>query len=785
MHTVLRNENWSKCLIYLDDVLIFGRTVEEHSERLRAVLQRFREANLKLSPEKCVFLQNEVAYLGHVVSKDGLKTCPKKTEKVSTWPTPKTQEELHSFLGLCGYYRRHILNYAQIVAPLEKLLQKNWNKNTNNKKKRENFIWQDHHDEAFEKLKWALTHAPVLTFPTRDDPYVLDTDASHDTIGAVLSQVQNGVEKVIAYASHRLSKSEKQYCVTRKELLAVYKYVKHFNHYLYGRKFLIRTDHQALVWLLNWKKPNTSQYCSWIAELETYDMQIEHRPGKQHVNADALSRIPQCQQCEIKHTDPRARRQVKQLSETPESNSQSQHIVRRMVVNTVDQEQDPDIHVVLSALRNKKAKDSMPSELSAASRIAKLLWKKRADLRIQGGQLFLTTPESRQYLFVVPYQERKRLICSAHRGSGHIGITKTIALLKEKYYWPEMEDDIRLLINSCMPCLQRKSAGAQKMPPLQFTVTGFPFERIAIDVTGPLPMSKSGHRYILGIIDYFSKYPMLLPIKNMEAKTIAEAIFNHWICTFGAPDTIHSDRGTCFEAEIFHNLCQLSGIRKTKTAPYYPQSDGLVERLFRTVKDMLFATTKTYGKDWKEVLPIVAMGLRSSVQRTTGISPHEALFGRTMKTPIEWVNPSTSSNPPHEQNISEFVVDLKEKLQKIHQLLRENFHKKHIPSNTNFSPWNVNDYVMAKVLPLQKGVDKPRYYGPFVITERLGLWTYRLKHISSGEMIDRNIHHLKKINRKIDTTQSLTAKKSVTPAAIQSNSRPRRPQHIPLRYGFA
>jgi hypothetical protein len=249
MHSVLRNENWSSCLIYLDDVLIFGRTIEEHCQRLRAVLQRFREAGLKLSPEKCVFLRQEVEYLGHIVSNDGLKTADSKTEKVSNWPTPKTEEELVSFLGLCGYYRRHMKNYAIRVAPLDKLCLSECKKTSKGMKNRP-FIWQDQQENAFQSLKWARTHASTLAFPTNYGYYILDTDACHDSIGAVLSQIQNGTEKVIAYASNRLTKAEKQYCITRKELLAVYKYVRQFSRYLYGRKF---TDHQALIWMLNWK----------------------------------------------------------------------------------------------------------------------------------------------------------------------------------------------------------------------------------------------------------------------------------------------------------------------------------------------------------------------------------------------------------------------------------------------------------------------------------------------------------------------------------------------------
>jgi hypothetical protein len=369
-----------------------------------------------------------------------------------------------------------------------------------------------------------------------------------------------------------------------------------------------------------------------------------------------------------------------------------------------------------------------------------------------------------------------------------------------------MEEDIRLMISSCMPCLQRKSCGAPKLPPMQFSVTGYPFEKIAIDIAGPLPLSKNGERYLLGIVDYFSKYPMLLPIKNMESKTVAEAIFTNWICTFGVPDVIHSDRGTSFESELFHELCQLTGVRKTKTAPYYPQSDGLIERLFRTVKDMIYATTQTYNRDWRDILPIVAMGLRSSVQRSIGVSPFEVIFGHTMRTPLQWRYPIPATLKSSANNISEYVLDLKERLKRVHQLLRQhnsaNKEKRSDGTNT-CPPWKIDDIVMAKILPTIKGVDMPRYYGPFVIIERLGSWTYRLKHKVTEEVIDRNIHHLKKMNsnsmaiqpaKKTTFRTTAVSHKSHTFVPTVTNSfsnlpnlsvyKSTRLRHAPLRYGF-
>jgi len=293
MNIILQRENWSKCLIYLDDVLIFGRTIKEHNDRLSLVLQRIKEAGLKLSPEKCCILKTRVHYLGHVIDADGVRTDPDKITAIKQWHIPMCVKELQSFLGLCNYYRRFIKNYAMLSEPLTRMIQKD-----------AKFDWDDDKINAFNRLKEALSSPPVLALPIRDGYYVLDTDASQNSIGAVLSQIQNGSERVVAFASKTLTKSQRKYCITRKELFSIYTFVLKFKHYLFGQKFTVRTDHEALKWFLKWDSPNTSQFCVWKSELEVYDMVIEYRKGKYHVNADALSRLGYCEQCTLKHNEP-------------------------------------------------------------------------------------------------------------------------------------------------------------------------------------------------------------------------------------------------------------------------------------------------------------------------------------------------------------------------------------------------------------------------------------------------------------------------------------------------
>ena len=296
MDLVLTGLNLEVCLVYLDDILVFSKTADEHLDRLIQVLKRLKEANLKLKPSKCKLMQREVAFLGHIVSGAGISTDPEKVRLIKQWPVPQDVRQLRGFLGLTGYYRRFVEDYALIATPLHNMTKKNCP-----------FKWDAECHAAFEKLKHALSSPPILAMPDEVGTFTLDTDASESSIGAVLSQVQGGLERVIAYAGRKLSRNEQNYCVTRKELLAVVYFTKHFRQYLLGRKFVIRTDHAALSWLRKTPEP-LGQNSRWLELLGEYEFDIRHRSGTKHGNADALSRHPclnkpSCTACHLKDAE--------------------------------------------------------------------------------------------------------------------------------------------------------------------------------------------------------------------------------------------------------------------------------------------------------------------------------------------------------------------------------------------------------------------------------------------------------------------------------------------------
>lgn len=278
MNLVLRGLCWKTVLAFLDDILVLGKTFNDHLDNLVEVLRRFRQYKLKLKPKKCMFFRHEVEFLGRVVNGESLSMSKADIQVVLDWPIPTCSKDVQKFLGLANYHRAFVKEFADIAEPLFRVVGKN------------GFRWEQEQQDAFEELQTALTNPPVLALPNQQDEFILDTDASNLAVGAELIQIQDGEEKVVAYGSYALTPEQRRYCVTRKELLAVVRFCRQYRYYILGRPFVLRTDHASLTWLLNFREPQ-GQLARWMEELSQYNMVLKHRPGRKHTNADALSRI--------------------------------------------------------------------------------------------------------------------------------------------------------------------------------------------------------------------------------------------------------------------------------------------------------------------------------------------------------------------------------------------------------------------------------------------------------------------------------------------------------------
>jgi len=621
--------NYEICLVYLDDIILFSQTIEEHLKRLRLLLGRLRSANLKLKPSKCFLLQKKVNFLGHVISEGSIATDPEKIEQVRSWPRPQSITEVRSFIGLVSYYRRFICQFAKVAAPLHALAGKN-----------AKFIWTEECEVAFEELKQRLITSPILAMPDDEGEFTLDTDASNYAIGAVLSQLQNGEERVIAYASRTLSKQERNYCVTRKELLAVVHFTTAFRSYLLGRNFLIRTDHSALRWLKHTPEP-IGQQARWLERLEEFHYRIEHRAGAKHGNADALSRRP-CRQCKRFEDDEEC-----DVSQDPVIYACALKSAEEQISYQWNTEQfaeaydrDVDLREIYVQIRDGLDKVSWESMIGK-SEATKTYWQDWDRLKVKDGKLFrdwLSVKGSveREQL-IVPKEYRETLMRETHGGmtGGHLGVTKTSEQIQRRMYWFEWRSDVRRFVKHCVECNRYHRGGLPRQGLLQPTTAGEVWEKIAIDLTGPHNRSRNGNVYILTIIDIFSKWVETIPIRNKEAITVSKALFDHVLSRYGIPLQILSDRGLEFEGSTLEELCRLLDIDKVRTTAYKPSTNGAIERFHRTLNSMLAKVISEDQRNWDEKLPYVMAAYRASIHESTHFSPNFLMFGRENRAPVD------------------------------------------------------------------------------------------------------------------------------------------------------
>ena len=527
METVLAGLTWSQCLIYLDDIVVYSSTFDQHLKRLRRVFDRLGSAGLKLQPKKCRFARESVTYLGHILSAGGLEPDSKKVKAVLDFPQPQNSAELKSFLGLAGYYRRFMAGFSQIAAPLFAL-----------QKKGATFDWTSECQQAFEALKKRLTSAPILAFPDFTKPFCLATDASEKGLGAVLSQFESGKEVVIAYASRSLSGPEKNYATVEKEALAIVWAIRVFRPYLYGHQFTVLTDHCPLSWLKSVKEP-TGRLARWMLFLNEYDMHITYRPGKKHSNADGLSRRPHAEELDDEEMD--ERESIQEMS------CGAVGFQPRWNVGELQESQanDPVLAQVLSKLPCEKPKPVGQWRRDPKLRQFGRVWHQ---LAIKEGVLYRNRYSStaegqkKQELLVLPAKLVQDVLTQLHDDSGHMGIEKTMARLENRFWWLGMTQDVKDWIRCCEPCAKRKMPAIRPRAPLKSIPVGGPWEMLAMDFLGPLPQTHRGNKYLLVLADYYTKWVEAYPLPDQQARTVAQVLVDEVFCRLGVPAILHSDK---------------------------------------------------------------------------------------------------------------------------------------------------------------------------------------------------------------------------------------------------
>lgn len=713
-------------LVYMDDMIIYSKNAEQHMTDLRQIFERMSDAGLRFKIEKCQFFQKELQFLGVIISKEGIKLDPKKVQSVRDFPRPNRDlGQLQSFLGLVGYFKRHIPNYAVLAKPLYNLMK---GEDCHKKKRKgqtavpfKQQAWGPEQEQAFNSLKDAATSAPVLAHPDFQRDFIVTTDASSWAIGYVLSQNFDDGEHPIAYGSRQLKGAELNYSNTDREMLAVVKGVEHFRTYLYGKRFLIRTDHQALA-LINKGKPTTQRVCKWLLEMNDYDFTIEYVPATKIRHADALSRIRLLAADEHdEHTHP---------GEMPTT----EHEVN-MLLGADQAEWEPLIDYVHWG-KAQRLDSSLKSKFESAEQQNDTRWA------LHDGVLYARFDH--QYVPIVPTAYRQNMLRLFHGPPtrGHLGPERTFHTMKRQVTWPGMKTDVFEYIAQCKLCQYHKRHH-NRIPQQPQCIPTKPFHTVTMDVVGPVPKSQYGDQYILVIQDLLTRWVEMVPMKRTDAITIMTKLRRAWLTRYGFPIRLLTDRAREFTGTEMSKFCNFHGIEKVHTVAYRPQGNGVNERMHQEVTKYIsmYLDGQKAGK-WYELLDEAKWVCNSAYHGSLGMSPYEALFGELPFVGAVGIPQVDMDNTPFKdyygmkrrqliekrKAISENLLNAQNRSLKIH-----NKHARPIP-------FQAGDFVLYKNFNPRHKWDR-KFLGPFRIMERLSPVVFELE--VSGKRFSAHATQLK------------------------------------------
>ena len=559
--------------IYLDDILVYSPDEETHLRDLEAVFKRLSEFNLKISTNKCKFFVSEIDFLGCNISQAGIKPTSSKLDEITNFPCPNDSKSLRRFLGMCGFYRKLIKNYAQLVLPLSECIRLQPNARS--------IELDDSQRKCFHDILETLKNLEPLAHPHPDDNKLqLVTDSSQYAVGAALHQMIDGVATPIGFFSKKLSQPQKSYSAFDRELLAAYYSVIHFKHQIEGRDVLLFTDHKPLCSAFksqNYAKSDRQQ--RHLSLLSEYINDICHIKGSHNIVADCLSRPTLAVSVDLFD--------LHSLAEQQKDDIEINDLKDRLKSYSIDK----DIHLLCDT----------------------------------------STPYPRPY---VPKASRKSIFDSLH-SICHSGIKASLKLIKSRYFWPFMDKEIRKMCSECLSCQQAKTVRHTKSKVDHFSLPTERFQTIHIDIVGPLPPVKnpdnpyvSPYKYLLTCIDRCTRWIEAYPLSDITAATVAQAFFNAWISRFGVPLYVVTDRGSQFESELFLNLSKIIGFHRLRTCSYHPESNGVIERAHRTIKSAIMARKES----WLTAFPVVLFGTRI-IPNESNYSPFTCVTGTNILVP--------------------------------------------------------------------------------------------------------------------------------------------------------
>lgn len=582
---------------------------------------------------------------------------------------------------MVGFFRRFIKNFAQIAEPLTRLTANNVE-----------FQWKEEQQAAFEILAGAICSTPILTFPDYEKPFHIFVDASQVAQGAALMQLADGTRsnyQPIAYMSRTYSTAQRKWPAVQGELNGIIMALRYFKHYIYGNPVIIHTDHKPLVYLLK-KKEHHLNLTRWSIELMQYDnLQIEHVDGKRNTVADALSRIaerlsdndvkdleesddifevPYCmvttQDNKLKDIIPSKNNSISQpssLSNNPLNATFTDKLDKFVEVDlSMEQRNDPELTLAFNYFEKGIIPDDQEKQ--------KILKWYTTHSKLKDNILIHNESEEDDYVLkiVTPIKFRREVFEQFHKKQGHMSLAKTLRAMKN-YFWRNKLSDVKNWYNSCHECQLRKPKRTRI--PLTLVKNTATLGKVGLDLCGPFPTTKNGNKYILNIVDWFTKYVVSIPIPDSKALTTAKALVNNFILVYGTPVELISDNAKTFTAESFKELNLLLKINKIYTTPYHSAGNGATERTFRTFQDILSKFRVSTQQEFDELLPAATFAYNTTVHDTTGFSPFVLMFGREPLVTIDlFLQPNLKKNYYQDADTKEYKVNLTKNLALIKEL---------------------------------------------------------------------------------------------------------------------
>lgn len=743
-----------RAFIYMDDLIVIGCSEKHMLKNLREVFETCRKFNLKLNAYKCVFFKHEVTFLGHKCTDKGILPDDTKYDIIRNYPEPRDAESVKRFVSFCNYYRKFIPKFSEYSYYLTRLTKKNIP-----------FVWSALCQKSFNYLKETLLKPPILQYPDFSKTFYITTDASKRACGAVLSQKYGNKQLPVAYASRTFTTGEQNKAVIEQELTAIHWALNYFKPYIYTVKFVVQTDHRPLTYLFSMKKPS-SKLTRMRLDLEEFDFVIEYIKGKDNVGADALSRIDFQDLKQLNHTTSSIQRvvtrsmtskftktsnrsekecprpikdklkiveaiNISEVMELPQAKFIFNHKINKLILimgnntlrsfNLDDCFNKGKINLDLILLKLEKeaiSKSIKAIRLSLGDQVFNIISAQRFKMKasnILNKLQIVLTPKVK---IINNNEEKLEILQRYHEDpvfGGHCGSKRLLEKLRRYYTWKNLAKDVSNYVKNCIKCQENKALTKPKEKLCLTPTPQKPFHIVQIDTIGPLLRSDKGNNYAVTIMCDLTKYLVCIPVLDKSAKTVAKAIFDHFVLIYGPMTQVITDRGSDYVNKVLTELFKLLRVSHHTSTSYHHRSVGTIERSHRTFNEYVRSYINNGKTDWDEWLNSFTYCYNTTPSTVHGYCPFELIFGKT-PTNFDFLE-SETIEPLY--NPDSYANEVKFRLQVAHQRAQKLLMKSKMYRKEKYDVHSRPQVIKAGDLVLLENSPRhkldPLFEGPFTV----------------------------------------------------------------------